>query len=984
MKKLILLLLWLMLAVPCAAEIIIVDNDWPYDFNDIQAAINYSDNGDIIVVFPGTYYPHYEGIKFWGKAVTVTSVDPHDPYIVAATIIEPPTSDSRRWGRGFYLANEEGPDSVIDGLTIRNCFYWQHGAGIGCYGSSPTISNCVITGNYTYDSGAGICSYGGSPTISNCIITGNNSDDHGGGIYCQGGSPQIINCAINGNSAGNGAGVYLDASSADISNSCFTANTAAQNGGAIYSHYYYSLAITNCTFTVNSAQNTGGGIFSYSPQIHLTNCILWGNTDSTGTNQSAQITYSPSPPQPPQITYSCIQDDNPNDVNVPFGGIDNGNIDDEPMFARYPDDGGNGWGDDPCTPDIDEGANDDFGDLRLQKNSPCINAGVPNFFIQPSVVDMDGQPRVLGCRIDMGAYEYAPMTVVTSPKPDDVWTEQSRHTIRWSGYGVETADILLSTDAGQTWQTISSSVPADVGKHTLNMPAGVDSSQCTIAVVPSVADPNVICIESGLFTIHPDFIHPAVPSKWKSVGGNFQHTGLSENFGPELGCTKWQFQTDGPVAGGVTIGPADRVHIACDSGKVYTLDSYGNLIWTYDTNSPLLSSPTVGPDGSLYVGSESGKLYAISIGGTLRWTHNTNGFIYSSPAVSGDGSIYAASQDGTLYALGSDGSELWTFKTDGFGMLNGSIMACPAIAADGTIYIGGLYDPNLYALEPNNGNVKWVCNFEYVTDPCDPANNTKRGRALASPVVGGDGTIYQTLLCDPNLYAIESNYGNIIWSTNLADPCSELFDAGYAQKYMHPEGRSEPVLGPDGTIYISLNDPYLRAVDPNGNIKWVTRLGMEGGFTLTVGSDGLVYAACDDGYLCVVNSDGQELSRFSAEDRLSLPVIPAEDTIIVAGSKDHSFLITDANNTVWAIGSGNCGGQFDALRRPQDLMADLKIDMGDLALLAENWLDCTDAENNCLVHYYGDTVYPESDINRNLYVDFVDFAALANRWLSQE
>ncbi len=57
---------------------------------------------------------------------------------------------------------------------------------------------------------------------------------------------------------------------------------------------------------------------------------------------------------------------------------------------------------------------------------------------------------------------------------------------------------------------------------------------------------------------------------------------------------------------------------------------------------------------------------------------------------------------------------------------------------------------------------------------------------------------------------------------------------------------SEPALAPDGTIYISFDDQYLRAVDPNGTIKWVTSLGWLGGFTLTVGSDGLIYAAGDD------------------------------------------------------------------------------------------------------------------------------------------
>jgi len=46
------------------------------------------------------------------------------------------------------------------------------------------------------------------------------------------------------------------------------------------------------------------------------------------------------------------------------------------------------------------------GDYRLLQDSPCINAGDPSYIAEPNETDLDGRPRVIGGRIDMGAYEF--------------------------------------------------------------------------------------------------------------------------------------------------------------------------------------------------------------------------------------------------------------------------------------------------------------------------------------------------------------------------------------------------------------------------------------------------------------------------------------------------------------------------------------------------------------------------------------------------
>jgi outer membrane protein assembly factor BamB len=412
-----------------------------------------------------------------------------------------------------------------------------------------------------------------------------------------------------------------------------------------------------------------------------------------------------------------------------------------------------------------------------------------------------------------------------------------------------------------------------------------------------------ISVHNGAFSIWPYEGPRGVPHVRKKP---------VTKYGPEYGCVKWKFETQGPVSAAVTLGQQKgkhlNIYIASEDGKVYAADfETGQVVWSYDVNLPIAASAAVDHFGTVYAGAEDGKLYAIDKNGQLLWTHQTGGPIYSSPVASREG-VYVCSLDGAMYSLGRDGSELWCFETDGFGQLGGSIFATPVVGPDGTVYVAGLYDPNLYALNAEDGSIKWKANFANPVDPCDPNGAKKAGWPFATPAVGNDGTIYFSLIYNSepvrinkghwslfypsNLYAIEPETGSIIWASNMADPCSGL----YEPNVVSDSAWSSPAVGPDGTIYVSLDDPYLRAVEPNGAIKWVTELGTVGAFTFSVGDDGLIYAAGDDKKLYVVSADGELIAEFEGGGWLSFPVIVPEHTIIVS----------DANNTVWAITQENC------------------------------------------------------------------------------
>jgi parallel beta-helix repeat protein len=173
-------------------------------YTTIQSAINAAVNGDTVLVYPLTYT---ENIDFNGKEITVRSVKG-----AASTIID----GKRKDGSVIVFMNNEGPASVIDGFTIINgsgtldSFSIPAGGGIYCYNSSPTITNCTITGNTANGDGGGIyCEYS-SPVITNCTITENRADGYGGGIECAISSPTLKNTILWGDTAPDGKEIYLD------------------------------------------------------------------------------------------------------------------------------------------------------------------------------------------------------------------------------------------------------------------------------------------------------------------------------------------------------------------------------------------------------------------------------------------------------------------------------------------------------------------------------------------------------------------------------------------------------------------------------------------------------------------------------------------------------------------------------------------------------------------------------------------------------
>jgi hypothetical protein len=236
------------------------------------------------------------------------------------------------------------------------------GAGVYCESATAVVSNCIVTDNYTYNNDGG-GAYGG--TLNNCTLN-NNLDDYGSGggaAYCT-----LNNCTLTGNSAlrpyypsdARGGGAY----ECTLNNCTLTFNSAIHGGGAAF------CTLNNCTLIGNSASGNdpffvaqGGGTYYGT----LNNCIVYGNSlpNSEGTNSYGSVlNYCWTTPLP------------------------------APLF-------------------VDQAG----GNLRLQSRSPCINGGNNSYVT--NTTDLDGNPRIAGGTVDIGAYEFQwPQLTITRSGPN--------------------------------------------------------------------------------------------------------------------------------------------------------------------------------------------------------------------------------------------------------------------------------------------------------------------------------------------------------------------------------------------------------------------------------------------------------------------------------------------------------------------------------------------------------------------------------------
>ena len=236
----------------------------------IQAAVTAAAAGDTILIHQGTYT---ENVDLNGKSLILTSENPDDGAVVAATVLA-----SASAGVSALDLSDCDAATVLEGITLTMSLSYEYARSIDAAGFRGTIRKNVFRNINHGGADASIIdarpsgSTTPTPTISDNTFS-NNTAYYGSGIKLTGANATVARNSFAGSVGSNGGSIHISGGTVALTSNTFTSGTA-WNGGAVYVGGAATVTITDCTFDTNTATAEGGGIYSTGTSVNLalSNC----------------------------------------------------------------------------------------------------------------------------------------------------------------------------------------------------------------------------------------------------------------------------------------------------------------------------------------------------------------------------------------------------------------------------------------------------------------------------------------------------------------------------------------------------------------------------------------------------------------------------------------------------------------------------------------------------------------------------------------
>lgn len=506
-----------------------------------------------------------------------------------------------------------------------------------------------------------------------------------------------------------------------------------------------------------------------------------------------------------------------------------------------------------------------------------------------------------------------------------------------------------------------------------------DGTQSWNLVIPYDSSTPTLSIDGTLYIVSPKYgliaINSAGEIQWRLKPDNFiiQKSPVIDADGTVFICSEWELHAvnpDGTIkwtastesnSSSPSLGNDGTIYLGSNSyqhmGQLFAFNPNGNQKWSIDFDNTY-SSPAIGSDSTLYILTGNDSFYAVDYHGNIIWSVyiNSDYSNYSSPAIGLDGTVYVGASDSCLYAIysGSQGLDdsIWPkYRANNQNQASVINEHCPqakisesfiSLSNGGQVLLDGSssYDPDGDALsflwriaeKPPESTIYLTDSTSAIINVNIPQGIRESYRFALTVTDNKDG--YSSASVEVSTqkkweYQIDGQYlsspaidsNKSIYIGSLSGKLSAInLDGSLKWEYQMNGPVSDPVIGSEGTIYVTVVDysywgfttSSLYAVNPDGTLKWNIQ---NNGFTSTpaLGNNGTIYFGVGhpDSNFYAINPDGSikwtldiELGQWW---RMTQASISSDGTIYVGTTTGWNYesgklyAITDNGSLKWQI-----------------------------------------------------------------------------------